>query len=231
MLKKTEREETLGTSDAKHQKIEGGAFGEIFSEKSFTMPKKKQKRGPFSLSRYCMLRGKRGKPFWFSSLGQMVQFGTIKLRRTFKNNFGQFVWIVKKCHYKSRVSLHEAPTKKPPWTPWTAIENLKNSWENFHSAGKSILFPQLENSYQSYWTKTKQRSHSPKYSGNRHVGKDFSRASIEEFSPVRLTVLKDAQEPFGCKKNQKCISEHQQIAPTQESNTRRENQTREKVNG
>ena len=33
---------------------------------------KAQKRGPFGLVRYCMLRG---KPFWFSSLGQRVQFG------------------------------------------------------------------------------------------------------------------------------------------------------------
>ena len=44
--------------------------------------------GPFILSRYCMLRGKRGKPFWFRSLGQMIQFGTIKFGRTFKNYFG-----------------------------------------------------------------------------------------------------------------------------------------------
>ena len=56
-----------------------------------------------------MLREKTGKPFWFSSLGQ---FGTIKVRRTFKNYFGQFVWIEKKSHHNSRVSLHEAPSKK-----------------------------------------------------------------------------------------------------------------------
>ena len=42
----------------------------------------------------------------------MSQFGTIKLSTTFKNYFGQFVWIEKKSHYISRVSLHEAPTKK-----------------------------------------------------------------------------------------------------------------------
>ena len=36
------------------------------------------------------------KPFWFSSLGQIIQFGAIKFRRTFKNYFGQFVWIEKK---------------------------------------------------------------------------------------------------------------------------------------
>ena len=54
---------------------------------------------------------KQEKPFWFSSLGQMVQFGAIIFCRTFKNYFGQFVWIEKKSHYNSRVSLHEAPTK------------------------------------------------------------------------------------------------------------------------
>ena len=40
----------------------------------------------------------------------MVQFDTIIFGRTFKNYFGQFVWI-EKSHYNSRVSLHEAPTK------------------------------------------------------------------------------------------------------------------------
>ena len=40
---------------------------------------------------------KEEKPFWFSSsLGQMIQFGTMKFRRTFKNYFGQFTWIEKK---------------------------------------------------------------------------------------------------------------------------------------
>ena len=54
---------------------------------------------------------KQVKPFWSNSLGQMVQFDTIIFCRTFKNYFGQFVWIEKKSHYNSRVSLHEAPTK------------------------------------------------------------------------------------------------------------------------
>ena len=39
---------------------------------------------------------KQEKPFWFSLLGQMVRFDTIKFCRTFKNYFGQFVWIEKK---------------------------------------------------------------------------------------------------------------------------------------
>ena len=55
--------------------------------------------------------GKQEKLFWFSLLGQMVQFGAIIFCRTFRNYFGQFVWIEKKSHYNSRVSLHEAPTK------------------------------------------------------------------------------------------------------------------------
>ena len=39
---------------------------------------------------------KQVKPFWSSSLGQMVQFDTIIFCRTFRNYFGQFVWIEKK---------------------------------------------------------------------------------------------------------------------------------------
>ena len=76
MPKKTEREDPLGFfnihSVAKLQKIEEGAFrGKKTFEKSPTVPKN-LKGGPFGLVRYCMLRG---KPFWFSSLGQQVHFG------------------------------------------------------------------------------------------------------------------------------------------------------------
>ena len=39
---------------------------------------------------------KQETPFWFSSLGQIVQFGAIIFCRTFKNYFGKFVWIEKK---------------------------------------------------------------------------------------------------------------------------------------
>ena len=71
MPKKTERGDPLGFSNihsvAKQQKIEGGPFGE-----------------------------KMEKLFWFSSLDQIVQFGAIIFCRTFKNYFGQFVWIEKK---------------------------------------------------------------------------------------------------------------------------------------
>ena len=56
----------------KTQKI-GDPLVEKNSEKSVTMPKQ-LKGGHFSLARYCMIRGKKEKPFWFSSLGQQVQF-------------------------------------------------------------------------------------------------------------------------------------------------------------
>ena len=66
------------------------------SEKSHNA--EKLKGGPFSLSRHGMLRGKRKNLLGFSSLGQIIQFGTIKFCRTFKNYFGQFVWIEKKVN-------------------------------------------------------------------------------------------------------------------------------------
>ena len=55
---------------------------------------------------------KQKKPFWFSSLDQIVHFDAIIFCRTFVELF----WSVrvdrkKKSHYNSRVSLHEAPTK------------------------------------------------------------------------------------------------------------------------
>ena len=57
---------------------------------------------------------KQEKPFWFSSLDQIVHFDASIFCRTFVELF----WSVrvdrkKKSHYNSRVSLHEAPTKKP----------------------------------------------------------------------------------------------------------------------
>ena len=85
------------------KKNEGGALWEnFFPKKSLAVPKKR------GLARYGMLRGRTGKTF-------LVQFprpnGAIIFCRTFKNYFGQFVWIEKKSHYNGRVSLHEAPTK------------------------------------------------------------------------------------------------------------------------
>ena len=54
------------------EKIEGGPFGDFFQKMSHKV--KKTERGPFSLARYCMLRGKKENPLRFSSQGQQVQF-------------------------------------------------------------------------------------------------------------------------------------------------------------
>ena len=84
---------------AKHLTIEGGPFGEtFFPKKSLTMPTKTETGTLVSPGIVCYAE-KKEKPFWLSSLGQMIQFDTIKFRRTFKNYFGQFVWIVKKSHH------------------------------------------------------------------------------------------------------------------------------------
>ena len=76
------------------KKIEGGTlWGKNFPEKKVSQCRKKLEWGTLW---YGTVRGKTGKPFWFSSLDQIVQFGAIIFCRTFKNYFGQFVWIEKK---------------------------------------------------------------------------------------------------------------------------------------
>ena len=57
------------------------------------MPKK-LKGDPLVSSGIVCYAEKEEKLFRFSSLGQMI--GTVKFRTTFKNYFGQFVWIEKK---------------------------------------------------------------------------------------------------------------------------------------
>ena len=82
------------------KKVKGNPLGKLFLPKK-VLQRRNNSQCPLVSPGivYCMLRGKREKPFSFSSLGQMIQFGTIKFRRTYKNFFGQFVWI------------HEAPTE------------------------------------------------------------------------------------------------------------------------
>ena len=94
------------------KKIEEGTLKvKIFSNK-FSQCRKKTERGDPSVSPGIVCYAeKEENSFWFSSLGQMIQFRTIKFRRTFQNYFCQFVWIEKKSPYNSRVSLHEARTK------------------------------------------------------------------------------------------------------------------------
>ena len=58
------------------KKLKGALW--VFFQKNLPIPKKLKGGPPFSLARYYMLRGKKRKPIWFSFLGQMVQFDTIK---------------------------------------------------------------------------------------------------------------------------------------------------------
>ena len=83
-------------SVAKHQEIEGGPFGGDFFRKKVSQSQKTERVEPLVSPGTECYAEKQEKPFWFSSLGQMIQFGTIKFCRTFKNYFGQFVWIEKK---------------------------------------------------------------------------------------------------------------------------------------
>ena len=64
------------------KKLKGEPLGIFFSEKNLAVSKK-MKGGPFGLAGFGMLHGKREKSFWFSSLGQMVQFGAIIFWRNF----------------------------------------------------------------------------------------------------------------------------------------------------
>ena len=79
------------------KKMQGGPFEEKkFRKKCLAVPKKIERGDSlFSPGMVCYAE-KQEKPFWFSSLGQMVQFGAIIFCRIFKNYFGQFVWIEKK---------------------------------------------------------------------------------------------------------------------------------------
>ena len=100
MPKKTERRNPLGLSIihsvAKHQKNAGGPFEEKNpkknSEKKCLAVPKKIERGDSLVSpgMVCYAE-KQVKPFWASSLGQMVQFDTITFRRT----FGELFWSLR----------------------------------------------------------------------------------------------------------------------------------------
>ena len=67
---------------------------------------------------------KQEKPFWFSSLDQRVHFDAIIFCRTFVELFWSVRVDRKKSHYNSRVSLHEAPTKK--WTFQCEVCGMRN---------------------------------------------------------------------------------------------------------
>ena len=76
--------------------MKGDPLGKKFRKKSRSAEKKIGKGDPLVSPGMIWYAGKQEKPFWFSSLDQIVQFGAIIFCRTFKNYFGQFVWIEKK---------------------------------------------------------------------------------------------------------------------------------------
>ena len=104
MPKTTERVDPLGVFNihfvAKHQKIEkieGGPSGKIFfPEKKSHNAAKKLKGGPLWSRPVWCYAGKQEKPFWFNSLGQMVQFGAIIFCRTFVELFWSVQVVFKK---------------------------------------------------------------------------------------------------------------------------------------
>ena len=104
--KKTVRGDPLGFSnihsDAKQQKIEGGTlWGKFFFEKNVSQCRKKIERGdPLVSPGMVCYAEKQEKPFWFSSLGQMLQFGAIIFCRTFVELF----WSVR-VDRKKRVTI------------------------------------------------------------------------------------------------------------------------------
>ena len=70
------------------RKLKEETLQKNFFPNKFYESRKNWKGGPFCLSRYGMLRGKRGKNYF--------QFRTIKFRGTSENYFGQIVGIGKK---------------------------------------------------------------------------------------------------------------------------------------
>ena len=86
--------------------MQGGPFEEKNFEKKIPkkmspVPKKIERGDSLVSPGMVCYAEKQVKPFWFSSLDQIVQFDTIIFCRTFKNYFGQFVWIEKKKKEKS----------------------------------------------------------------------------------------------------------------------------------
>ena len=86
--KKLKRGDPLGFfnihSVAKHQKNSGGTlWGKNFFEKKYRSAEKNERRDPLVSPGMVCYAEKQEKPFWFSSLGQIVQFGAIIFCRTF----------------------------------------------------------------------------------------------------------------------------------------------------
>ena len=93
------------------KKMQGDPLGKIFFRKVSQCRKKWKGESLVSSGMVCYAE-KQEKPFWISSLDQIVHFDAIIFCRTFVELFWSVRVDRKKSHYNSRVSLHEAPTKK-----------------------------------------------------------------------------------------------------------------------
>ena len=92
--------------------MQGGPLGKNFFSKKKSRSAEKNERGESLVSHGMVCYAeKQEKPFWFSSLDQIVHFDAIIFCRTFVELFWSVRVDRKKSHYNSRVSLHEAPTK------------------------------------------------------------------------------------------------------------------------
>ena len=78
------------------KKLKGALWAKKFFSKKKSRSAENERGDPLVSPGMACYAEKQEKPFWFSSLGQIVQFGAIIFCRTFKNYFGQFVWIEKK---------------------------------------------------------------------------------------------------------------------------------------
>ena len=91
--------------------MQGDPLGKnfFFEKKSRSAEKNDRGESLVSPGMVCYAE-KQEKPFWFSSLDQIVHFDAIIFCRTFVDLFWSVRVYRKKSHYNSRVSLHEAPT-------------------------------------------------------------------------------------------------------------------------
>ena len=85
------------------KKFKGRPFGEKISPKKSHNAEKTESGDPLVSPGMICYAGKQEKPFWFSSLGQMVQFGAIIFCRTFVELF----WSVQEVFKKTLTKSHD----------------------------------------------------------------------------------------------------------------------------
>ena len=81
------------------KKLKGDPLGKFFFRKK-SLNAEKTERDPLVSPGMVCYAGKQEKPFWFSSLGQMVQFGAIIFCRTFVELFWSVQVVLKNTDEK-----------------------------------------------------------------------------------------------------------------------------------